>query len=62
MANFPAITPTYGAAKTSQPRMKQIQFGDGYAQVIRYGLNQNAKTWNLRWEISETDADTIETF
>ena len=62
MANFPAITPTYGAAKTSQPNMRQVQFGDGYAQVIRFGLNQNPKTWNLRWEISETDADTIETF
>jgi len=62
MANFPAITPTYGAAKTSQPNMRQIQFGDGYSQVIRFGLNQNPKTWSLRWEISETDADTIETF
>ncbi len=62
MANFPAITPTYGAAKTSKPNMRQVQFGDGYAQVIRFGLNQNPKIWNLRWEISETDADTIEAF
>lgn len=62
MATFPAITPTYGAPKTSQPNMRQVQFGDGYAQVIRFGLNQNPKTWSLRWEISETDADTIETF
>ena len=62
MANFPAITPTYGAAKTSKPNMRQVQFGDGYAQVTRFGLNQNPKTWSLRWEISETDADTIETF
>ena len=42
--------------------MKEIQFGDGYTQVIRYGLNQNPKEWVLRWEVSETDSDTIETF
>ena len=26
------------------------------------GLNQNPKTYNLTFEVSETDADTIETF
>lgn len=62
MANFPSINPSYGSSKSSAPNMKQVQFGDGYAQVIRYGLNQNAKEWSLRWEVSETDADTIETF
>jgi phage-related protein len=62
MANFPSITPTYGAAKTSTPNLRQVQFGDGYTQVLRFGLNQNPKQWILRWEVSETDADTIETF
>lgn len=62
MATFPAITPQYGASKLSNPRVSQVQFGDGYAQVIRYGLNQNPKEWSLQWEVSETDADTIETF
>ncbi len=59
---FPAITPSYGANKTSSPRFTEISFGDGYTQVIRVGLNQNPKRWNLRWTVSETDADTIETF
>ena len=62
MATFPAINPKYGSSKASQPRLQQVQFGDGYAQVIRHGLNQNPKEWNLKWEVSETDADTIETF
>tara|TARA_R100000781_G_scaffold97932_1_gene61731 strand:- start:228 stop:569 length:342 start_codon:yes stop_codon:yes gene_type:complete len=62
MATFPSINPKYGSSKSSQPRFKQIQFGDGYTQVISYGLNQNPKQWTLRWEVSETDADTIETF
>jgi phage-related protein len=62
MATFPSITPTYGAQKTSQPRVRQVQFGDGFSQRIRFGLNQNPKSWSLTWEISETNAETIEAF
>ncbi len=62
MATFPAITPTYGAQKNSRPNVRTVQFGDGYQQRLTYGLNQNPKSWNLTWEVSETDADTIETF
>lgn len=62
MADFPSINPTYGAQKTSQPKIRQVQFGDGYVQRLTFGLNQDLKTWNLTFEVSETDADTIETF
>ena len=62
MATFPSITPTYGAQKTSQPKVRRVQFGDGYEQRLTFGLNQNPKSWSLTWEVSETDADTIETF
>tara|TARA_R100000458_G_C8251063_1_gene227981 strand:- start:276 stop:617 length:342 start_codon:yes stop_codon:yes gene_type:complete len=62
MATFPSIAPRYGAVSTSKPKLEQIQMGDGYAQVLRFGLNQNPKEWKLKWEVSETDADTIETF
>lgn len=62
MATFPSISPTYGAQKTSQPKVRQTQFGDGYSQRISFGLNQNPKQWSLTWEVSETDADTIEAF
>lgn len=62
MADFPLINPTYGSQKTSQPKIRQVQFGDGYVQRLTFGLNQDLKTWNLTFEVSETDADTIETF
>lgn len=62
MATFPAITPTYGVQKSSRPVVRTVQFGDGYQQRLTYGLNQNPKTWSLTWEVSETNADTIETF
>jgi phage-related protein len=63
MATFPAITPAYGAQKSSQPNVRTVQYGDGYSQRLRYGLNQDAKRWDLTWQnITETNADTIETF
>ncbi len=62
MADFPSINPTYGAQKTSQPKVRQVQFGDGYVQRLTFGLNQDPKVWNLTFEVSEADADTIETF
>ncbi len=64
MATFPAIAHTYGASKTRQPNTRIVQFGDGYEQRLMVGMagNQNPATWNLRWEVSESDADSIETF
>ena len=62
MATFPSITPTYNAQKNSQPNVRTVRFGDGYEQRLTFGLNQNAKRWSLTFEVSETDADTIETF
>ena len=64
MATFPSITPRYGAQKTSRPSVRTVQFGDGYQQRLLYGIpsHMNPKEWSLTWEVSETDADTIETF
>ena len=63
MATFPAITPAYGANKSSAPKVRKTQFGDGYDQRITFGLNQNPKTWDLTWQnITEANSDTIETF
>jgi len=62
MATFPSITPTYGVQKNSAPTVRKVQFGDGYEARLTYGLSQNPKVFNLTFEVSETDADTIETF
>ena len=63
MATFPAITPAYGANKSSAPKLRKTQFGAGYEQRIRFGLNQNPKTWDLTWQnITEANSDTIEAF
>lgn len=63
MATFPSIAPNFGATKKSAPTNRVVKFGDGYEQVLRFGLNQNPKTWDLTWEnITEQQGDTIEAF
>tara|TARA_R100000005_G_scaffold31712_1_gene14305 strand:+ start:2865 stop:3248 length:384 start_codon:yes stop_codon:yes gene_type:complete len=55
--------PDYGARKASKPNVRTVRFGDGYQQRLTLGLNQNPKTWTLKWENrSEADADAIERF
>ena len=64
MATFPSIKPTYGQQKRSAPLTRTVRFADGYEHRILFGLpaNQNGKTYNLTFNVSETDSDTIETF
>ena len=64
MATFPSITPRYGQQKRSAPNTRTVRFADGYEHRILFGLaeHQNPKVYSLTFEVSETDADTIETF
>ena len=64
MATFPSIKPTYGQQKRSAPNTRTISFADGFEHRILFGLaeHQNPKVYSLTFEVSETDADTIETF
>jgi len=64
MATFPSIQPTYGTQKRSAPNTRTVRFADGYEHRLLFGLaeHQNPKIFNLTFEVSETDADTIETF
>ena len=62
MATFPNYKPTYSATKSSQPKIRTAQFGDGYQQRITFGLHQNAKEWRLSFNVTDEDADIIEAF
>ena len=64
MSTFPSISPTYGMRKTSSPRIRTTSFGDGYEFRALFGLplTQDPKVYDLTFNVSETDADTIETF
>ena len=64
MATFPSITPTYGMRKTSTPKVKVTQLGDGYEFRALYGLplSQDPKVYDLTFVVSETESDVIEGF
>ena len=64
MATFPSIKPTYGIRKKSKPLTRTIRFADGYEHRLLFGLaqHQNPKEFSFTFDVSETDADTIETF
>ena len=64
MATFPSIKPTYGQQKRSAPLTRTVRFADGYEHRILFGLpaHQNGKIYNFTFNVSVTDADTIETF
>ena len=61
MATFPSITRQRITRKKEVSQTCGLCNGDGYEQRT-IGLNQNPKVWSLTFEVSETDADTIETF
>ena len=64
MATFPSINPTYGIQKRSQPLKREVRFADGFEHRITFGLaeNQNPKIFIFTFNVSESQADEIETF
>ena len=62
MATFPSFDPLVGASKVSRPTVRRVQFGDGYSQRLQFGLNNDPKTWSLGFDVTEAEADEIETF
>ena len=62
MATFPDYRPVFSAIKTSNPKIRRVQFGDGYEQRVRFGLNQNPKEWSLTFDQTTEDANVIAAF
>ena len=51
-----SYTPSFPATERSTPTVRTVAFGDGYEQRLAYGLNRDAKTWNLSFN-NRTDAE-----
>ena len=64
MATFPSIKPTYGQQKRSRPLTRTVRFADGYEHRLLFGLaqHQNPKEYSFTFEVTESQADIIETF
>jgi|TARA_R100000773_G_C4217056_1_gene115598 phage-related protein len=61
-SNGNQFVPEYALRKNNAPKTRVVAFGDGFEQRLTFGINQNPKTFNLTFNVSETDSDTIETF
>ena len=64
MAVFPSIKPTYGEQITVKQDYITVKLGDGYQQRIVEGLpaNKRLKTIQAKFEISQTQANSINEF
>lgn len=49
MATF-TWTHDWDAALDEEPRQHRAEFGDGYAQVIPAGINDNPRKWSLTFD------------
>ena len=62
MATFTYI-PSFTASESSQPSVRKVQFGDGYQQRLRFGLNTDSKTWQLTFaNRTDSERETILSF
>jgi phage-related protein len=55
MATF-TYTPSFEATESSKPRVRKVQFSDGYEQRLRFGLNTDPKEWSLQFS-NRTDTE-----
>jgi phage-related protein len=64
MATFPSITPQYSTQETVNQENIVVKLGDGYQQRFVEGLPANKRLINLTltFNVSTTDATTIDTF
>lgn len=59
----PPIPPSPGTSIAKRPRLYEAEFGDGYTQVTRAGLNHIKRKISLEWEVLlPADADSIDDF
>jgi phage-related protein len=54
---------TNESSKTSKNRILEAQFGNGYRQVAKDGINSTIDTWSLQFSpLYGTDLTTMQTF
>lgn len=53
---------TFGAQLKREPKVKVVQFGDGYEQRIQFGINADPMTWDVRCFGSTSEMDLVDNF
>nr|BAR26353.1 Phage-related protein (COG4718) [uncultured Mediterranean phage uvMED]BAR26433.1 Phage-related protein (COG4718) [uncultured Mediterranean phage uvMED] len=57
------ISPDFSSTKQSSIVVREVQFGDGYKKLVNYGLNNDLKKYNFKFENkTTTEKNTIVNF
>jgi phage-related protein len=64
LATFaPPVDPSPGTDTSPEFKLKKAEFGDGYSQMTRDGLNHIRRVVSLRWDtLTQSQANNIENF
>lgn len=64
LATFnPPVAPFTGSKNKPEIKLKKADFGDGYSQITRDGLNHIRQVYSLTWDkLTRADAEAIEAF
>ena len=64
MAAFPAFNPQYSTQETVNQDNQVVELGDGFQQRLVFGLPANKRliSLNLTFNLTNTDAATVDTF
>ena len=57
------ISPDFSSTKQSSIVTREVQFGDGYKKLVSYGLNNDLKKYNFKFQNKNTtEKNTIVNF
>lgn len=60
---YPPVAPSPGSSRKPELKLLKAEFGDGYTQTARDGLNHMRKVFALKWDVlTHGQADAIEAF
>lgn len=62
MATLPDIAISQQINKTTEARILETKFGDGYGQRAQDGINAITDSWSLSWDVGSTNADILTDF
>lgn len=63
MAAIPYLDLSYGTNMSAKPRVRRVEYGDGYSTRAKKGLNNVPQKWQLRWDaIPEATGETLRQF
>jgi phage-related protein len=55
--------PDESSSKTIEPRVNRTEFGDGYSERSRAGINNISETWEGTWSVMTSDqASSLDDF